>query len=273
MPPADPASHVAQPAAGKFAEKKTLDWRVWFGLTLTFAWLTLGAAYIANTIGWAKFVTLRVDQLGSFLEGAFAPLAFLWLVVGYFLQKKELEHNTTVLQAQLAQVERATEQAVIQSEKMAASEMHARQETFLKVAQTVRGQLGTIMGLLVISSQSANAGGSVTPAEQAHMFAQLSQSDPEIFSRKMLEIHIQASAEDQFAMFYGSPVRARHSNNFIYTFERLIARAMDVDNDGMICDSLYSNAHGLVYRMAKRHQSVATAELADRTRTGTHIEM
>ncbi len=265
MPSPDPAAPIPT---------ESLDWRVWFGLSLTAVWLVLGALYISSTIGWPKFLTLRVDQLGSFLEGAFAPLAFLWLVVGYFLQQKELEHNTTVLQAQLRQVERATEQAVIQSEKMAASELHARQETFLKVAQSVRAQLGTIMGLLVISSQSANAGGTVTPDEQARMFAQLSQNDPEVFSRKMLEVHIRADQEQaRFALFYGSPVRARHSNNFIYTFERLVARAMDVDSDGMICDSLYSNAHGLIYRIAKRHQAAATAELADRTRTGTHIEL
>jgi hypothetical protein len=251
-----------------------LDWRVWLGLTLTAIWLILGVLYISSTIGWQRFLTLRVDQLGSFLEGAFAPLAFLWLVVGYFLQKKGLEHNTIVLQAQLNQVERATEQAVIQSEKMAASELHARQETFLKIAQTVRGQLGTIIGLLLISSQGAGASGRVTSDDQARMFAQLSQNDPEVFSRRMLELHIEMTDErERFELFYGTPIRARHANNFIYTFERLVARALDVDPDGMISDSLYSNAHGLVYRIAKRHQAAATAELADRTHTGTHIEL
>ncbi len=252
---------------------RNLDWRIWLGLSLTALWLVLGVLYIGSVVGWTKFFSLRVDQLGSFFEGAFAPLAFLWLVIGYFLQKKELEHNTHVLQRQLREVERATEQAIIQSEKMTANELHARQETFLKIAQNVRGQLGTIMGLLFISSQSANAGGSVSPDEQAHMFSQLSQSDPEVFSRKMLELQIQLDDEQaRFDLFYGTPIRARHTNNFIYTFERLLARAREVDRDGMICDSIDSNAHGLIYRIAKRHQAKATAELADRTKTGTHIE-
>ena len=41
-----------------------------------------------------------METLGNFLEGAFAPLAFLWLVIGYFLQKKELVQNTTAIKMQ-----------------------------------------------------------------------------------------------------------------------------------------------------------------------------
>jgi len=240
---------------------------------VTAGWLLLGFLYIDTTVGWDRFVHLRVDQLGSFLEGAFAPLAFLWLVIGYFLQQQELEQNTLVLQAQLLEVSRSAEQAVIQSEKMAANEVHARQETFLRVAQSVRSQLGTIMGLLFISSQSAAADGTVSVEEQAHLFAQLSQGDPEVFSRRMLEVYI--ATEDpvtQFNLFYGTPVRARHSNNFLHAFERLISRAQEVDADNLICDALYSNAHGLVYGIIKRHQHEAPPDLADRNVTGARIE-
>jgi hypothetical protein len=245
---------------------RDLDWRVWLGLVLTFGWLVLGYIYVETTVGWERFRHLPVDSVGNFLEGGFAPLAFLWLVIGYFLQQRELEQNTRVLRM-------SVQQAEIQSHNMAASEVHARQETFLRIAQNVRQQLGTIVGFLFISSQSAGADGTVTNEEQSRLFAQLSQNDPEVFSRRMLETHLtQTSEEARYRLFYGTPVRARHTNNFISVFERLIARAKEVDSDHMICDALYSTSHGLIYSVAKRYQGKAPPELADPARTGTNIQ-
>jgi hypothetical protein len=236
-------------------------------------WLILGYLYVETTVGWERFSRLRVDQLGGFLEGAFAPLAFLWLVIGYFLQQRELEQNTRVLQAQLLEVSRSAEQAVVQSEKMAANEVHARQETFLRVSQNVRSQLGLIMGFLYISSQAASVDGTVSPEEQSRLFSQMGLGDAEIFSRRMLETYTRtADPALRQALFYGTPVRARHSNNFAYTFERLISRAEEVDPDRLICDALYASGHGLLYRIIKRHQALAPNELADRAITGAHIE-
>jgi len=193
-------------------------------------------------------------------------LAFLWLVIGYFLQQRELEQNTEVLRL-------SVQQAVIQSQNMAASEIHARQETFLKIAQSVRQQLGTIVGFLFISSQAAGADGTVTNEEQSRLFAQLSQNDPEVFSRRMIETHLLTQGDDaRYRLFYGTPVRARHSNNFIFIFERLLARAKEVDSDHMICDALYSTSHGLVYGVAKRYQAKAPADLANPAHTGTNLQ-
>ena len=242
-----------------------LDWRVWLALTLTLVWLVLGYVYVEISVGWDQFRHLSADQVGNFLQGAFAPLAFLWLVIGYFLQQRELAQNTEVLRLSVHQAE-------IQSEKMAANEMHARQETFLRVAQRVHAQLGTIVGFLYISSQAAGVDGTVTNEEQGQLFAQLSQGDPEVFSRRMITTHLTTdSDEERFKLFYGTPLRARHSNNAIYTFERLLARAKEVDPDGMISDALYSTAHGLVYNVAKRYQAIAPPELADPARTGTKL--
>ena len=141
-----------------------LDWRVWFALIVTFVWLVLLYVYVDISVGWDQFRHLSADQVGNFLQGAFAPLAFLWLVIGYFLQQHELAQNTEVLRLSVQQSE-------IQSEKMAANEMHARQETFLRVAQRVHAQLGTIVGFLYISSQAADADGMVTNEEQSRLFA------------------------------------------------------------------------------------------------------
>jgi len=258
--------------------KQSPDWRIWFGLSLTIGWLLLGVAYIELTFGWTGFTHLSAADLGSFLEGAFAPLAFLWLVIGYFLQQKELQHNTAALQAQAdalqiqaQEFKRSAEQATIQAEKLADSEFHARQEAFLTIARRVSAQLGTIGGLLFLSSQGAAGDGRVSPAEMSRLFAQQAAQDPELFSRLLLETHTPLDPEGQFALFYGTEVRARHSNNFIFTFERLMRRAEAVDPDFIIRDSLLSTGHGLTYRIAKRHQANAPDHLADASITGTHI--
>lgn len=41
------------------------------------------------------------DTWGAFLSGVFSPVAFLWLVVGYFQQQKEFRLNTKALRAQV----------------------------------------------------------------------------------------------------------------------------------------------------------------------------
>jgi len=252
-----------------------MNWRIWFGLGLTLIWILLGVAYISANIGWSEFVRLPAEGMGNFLEGAFAPLAFLWLVIGYFLQYKELEQNTAALRSQAVEISRSAEQAVIQSANLAASEIHARQEAFLQIAQSVRGQLGSIAGLLFISSQGVGngEGGTVTPEEQAELFsAQGRGIDNEAFSRRLLTTHISLDdPAEQLDLFYGTEVRARHTNNFIFTFERLCDRAAGVDAENMIVDALRASGHGFLFRIMKRHQANAPEQWSDYKKTGTHI--
>ncbi len=253
---------------------RQMNWRIWLGLAITVCWILLGVTYISGVIGWRNFTVLPAEELGNFLEGAFAPLAFLWLVIGYFLQQKELEQNTEALRAQAIEIRRSAEQAVIQSENLAASEMHARQEAFLQIAKSVSAQLGSIAGLLFISSQGATGSGKASQSEISQLFsAKGAGSDQEAFSRRLLETHLQEEdPQVQYDLFYGTAVRARHSNNFIFTFERLLRRAASVDTENMIRDSLTASGHGFLYRIIKRHQQVAPQQWSDHTKTGTHID-
>ncbi|MEM9620419.1 MAG: hypothetical protein AAF993_02140 [Pseudomonadota bacterium] len=250
-----------------------MNWRIWLGLSITACWILLGVTYISAVIGWSKFTTLPAEELGNFLEGAFAPLAFLWLVIGYFLQQKELQQNTDALQSQAIEIRRSAEQAVIQSENLAASEMHARQEAFLQIAKSVSAQLGSIAGLLFISSQGASGNGAVDQVQISALFsAQGAGNDLEAFSRRLLETHLQEQdPQAQYDLFYGTEIRARHANNFVFTFERLLRRAESVDSENMIRDSLTASGHGFLYRIIKRHQLAAPPQWSDHTKTGTHI--
>ncbi len=240
------------------------DWRIWFGLALTAGWLILGAVYIEQAIGWDNISAQPADVIGSFLEGAFAPLAFLWLVIGYFLQHKALTQNTEALQMQFQEIQRSAEQAVRRTETIAASERHARQETFMRIADQVKRQLGGISGLLYISSQGSAGNGKVSDEEMARYWSDLNRGDTEVFSRLMLTTHLALDDEDEpLALFYGTEIRARHSNNFIFTFERLRQRTRDADSDGMLEDAISGSAHGFLYRLAINYRQRAPAEFAD----------
>ena len=71
-------------------------WRIWFAIGLTFFWFCFLTIYIARNGGWGSFLDLPIEEMGTFLEGAFAFLAFLaflWLVVALFIQQSVLAEN------------------------------------------------------------------------------------------------------------------------------------------------------------------------------------
>ena len=253
----------------------TPDWRIWLGLGITIGWLLLGTSYISSSIGWSEIGDQPAEVIGNFLEGAFAPLAFLWLVIGYFLQQKELSQNTEALRQQFREIERTAEQAVKQTETISAQERHARQQIFLQVHELVRRQLGAIAGMLWISSQGPGEDGStVSDEEQAELWTQLNQGDPDVFCRRILNLHfVTERFEDRLAFFYGTEIRARHTNNMIFTLERLMVRAEAADSDGTLMDAINGSAFGFVYQLAVQYRRFASAELADVEKTGREIRL
>lgn len=67
-------------------------------LTITALWTAAGAAIFALQFDLQK--PTPPNEIGDFLAGLFSPVAFLWLVVGYFQQGKELKQNTKALELQ-----------------------------------------------------------------------------------------------------------------------------------------------------------------------------
>ena len=106
--------------SGANDRSERIDGRILFGLALTTLWVGLALAYIAFVIGWYGFVGLPPSELGSFLEGVVAPLAFLWLVLGMFLQQSELAENSRALALQSEALQKSAEQAEIQARAEAA---------------------------------------------------------------------------------------------------------------------------------------------------------
>lgn len=86
----------------------TPSWQTIGGLILTAGWLLVVAFYCWAQ--WPEIRALKPDAAATFLGGIFAPLAFLWLVVGYFQQGAELKHSVEALRLQSVELRNSVEQ-------------------------------------------------------------------------------------------------------------------------------------------------------------------
>jgi len=239
MPPAKAVLHYI----------RSRDWRIWFGIAVTLVWITGGAWYVVLVSRSTPDQEFTLEVIGSFLEGAFAPLAFLWLVIGLFIQQRELANNSEALR-------RSSEQSEKQTLAIAATEMNARQGTFFKIKENVNRQLGSIVGMLYSSSMGPPGSGEMTAKEMDRNFKHLADGDHEIFARMFLTKSFLGDL-DLCDLFFGTEIRARHARNFMRTFDRLCRLAQKCDVDGIIEDSLMQNAFGLLYRRMQENQPPA----------------
>jgi len=215
-----------------------MDWRVAFGFTLTVIWITTGCFYLLGLVGWDNFVHLPTADIGSFLEGAFAPLAFLWLVIGHFMQQKEITANTKAIH--------------IQEQSARRQEMHARQDSYFKLLTLVQEQLGGIAGFHYFSVCGPSGTEEMTGEEFTEQRALSASGDSAWFIRKMIALAIRDIDNPGWLqeVFFSTDVRTRHTNNYARTFAKLLNAAQTVDTDDMLVDALYSgSAQGLLYRI------------------------
>ncbi|NDW54001.1 hypothetical protein [Aliiroseovarius sp. PrR006] len=59
---------------------------------------------------WSKFSSLEPNAWGDFLAGTFGPLALGWVVLGFFLQSKELQNSVDALKLQARELAHSAEQ-------------------------------------------------------------------------------------------------------------------------------------------------------------------
>jgi len=215
-----------------------MDWRVTLGLTLTLLWFTAGLAYLLGIVGSDNFIHLPTADIGSFLEGAFAPLAFLWLVIGHFMQQKEISANTRAIKLQEQSARRL--------------ELHSRQDSYFKLLSLVQSQLGAIAGFHYMSICGPTGTGEISGVEFTEQRAISSTGDHAWFIRKMVALAL-GDLDDKEKMqeiFFSTPIRLRHTENFYRTFKKLLEAAREVDTDDMVTDALLNgSAEGLLYRV------------------------
>lgn len=82
--------------------------RTTIAFVLTAIWIAGGIVYAYFMRG--AFFAMKPQQFAEFLAGAFSPLAFLWLIVGYMQQGEELKQNTLALRQQAEELKLAAKQ-------------------------------------------------------------------------------------------------------------------------------------------------------------------
>lgn len=114
------------------AKWRELDIRSKLGIAATAAWLMLFLLPAMWHLLEATFTAtelMPLNEWGDFLAGIFAPLAFFWLVLGYYQQGEELRQNTEALQLQQQEMKASADATA----KLAATAMadHQRQQRIL----------------------------------------------------------------------------------------------------------------------------------------------
>ncbi len=82
--------------------------RFLLGVVLTTIWLSLAGLifYVSN----GKAVEMKPNEWGDFFAGTSAPIAFLWLVIGYLQQGEELRMSTEALKLQAEELRNSVQQ-------------------------------------------------------------------------------------------------------------------------------------------------------------------
>jgi len=78
--------------------KNNMHLRIKLGWAATFVWVVIWVLLLS--LDWERAKAMAFNEWGDFFAGASAPLAFLWLVIGYFQQGEELSQNTKALEQQ-----------------------------------------------------------------------------------------------------------------------------------------------------------------------------
>lgn len=107
-----------------------------WGILGTVIYLVIISATVA--VKFEKFLALELNELGDFLAGAFGPIAFLWLVLGFLQQGRELRLSTDALQLQAAELKHSVEQQSIMADAAVRQIDAARQALELQVQEAER---------------------------------------------------------------------------------------------------------------------------------------
>ena len=83
--------------------------RVFLGVILSIVWILIAVcAFLIG--GFENIKQLKPNEWGDVLAGVTDPLAFIWLIIGYFQQGEELEKNTKALRLQEVALNKQTEE-------------------------------------------------------------------------------------------------------------------------------------------------------------------
>lgn len=75
-------------------EKNGIGWKMWAGIWASLLYAAAAIYILVMNLCYSPpSPTLGLNGIGDYLAGVFSPLAFLWLVIGYVMQNRELKNS------------------------------------------------------------------------------------------------------------------------------------------------------------------------------------
>ncbi len=206
------------------------------GLVITTIWTTVIAIII--WLKWDSALSMELNAWGDFLAGLSAPLALLWLVVGYFQQGEELRLNTTALEAQQEELKRQVEKTALLAENSERQAAASETLAMLNKAEAEREELrrrldaqpeflaagGSVSGR-IIQSKILNRGGEIYDVSVEYVGThQLSLPPLRVWeSGREAPIHITQKEGErlewpiEFSITYRDSLGEEHTRHFKFT--------------------------------------------------------
>lgn len=174
----------------------------WTGVGMTSAYLAGMGIYAACV--WPHILAMGPDGFATFLSGMFAPVAFLWLVLGFlqqgnelrnsadalWLQSEELRHSVTQ-QRDLVAVSR--EQLEAERNTAIAHEKRLRAESQPRLRLSYGGNHGDVSGSRFYSYSIANVGPFCTDV-MLILPNELPRRTPRLDDRNKIEFNLELAA-------------------------------------------------------------------------------
>jgi hypothetical protein len=137
------------------------NWPLRIGWGCTVIWC---AAWFVALVWKSKAIAeLSWNAIGDTAAGFASPLAFLWLVVGYYLQRQELRLQRNELTLQRSELQRNREESERQTKQMESqalairsNEQHARRDSFMRAFELGRHQLAMTAAYLAANFRMAD---------------------------------------------------------------------------------------------------------------------
>ncbi len=123
------------------------DYRFRVGTSVSIFWVLGSGALLAWK--WPEALGMSPNEWGDFFAGCFAPLAFLWLVLGYLQQGQELRLSTEALRLQAEELKASVEQqrALVEVSRLQVeSEREALAEERLATREAAKPKFGVESG-------------------------------------------------------------------------------------------------------------------------------
>jgi hypothetical protein len=226
----------------------------------TAAWVGFVAWYIDRYEKWQSFSSMELSQFGDFFAGVSAPLAFWWLVLGYFQQGIELRQNVNVLKQQSIETANLVAQQKLQTDAIKANlalasdqSLIAKRNLFIVTAEPILAELHEIGIVLYEKCEAASSEWTIRRRAWKDRF---DAGDKQIIFRGMADYFNSGLSDALFVQNLNQPEVKSAIVRYMECFEILLrnASASEFGDFDMADFYRYSN-FGKLYRALEKHHS------------------